>query len=206
VTRSTVATQRRVGFVEGRSVSGGAAAGHRPALLYSRAAVVVPNGTLFGDGVCARIKEELLREFNLHTIVRLPNGVFAPYTGIKTNLLFFTKGEPTREIWYYEHPYPTGVKNYNKTKPIRVEEFEPEKKWWGKPGQESKRKETKFAWRVLLADIAARGYNLEVKNPHTINDEHRNPTELLAEYQKAQAGVAEVREKLRKELDVALQT
>lgn len=78
---------------------------------------MVPNGTLFGDGVCARIKEELLKEFNLHTIVRLPNGVFAPYTGIKTNLLFFTKGEPTKEIWFYEHPYPPGVKSYNKTKP-----------------------------------------------------------------------------------------
>ncbi len=75
-------------------------------------------------------REKLLTECNLHTIVRLPNGVFAPYTGIKTNLLFFTKGEPTQDIWYYEHPYPAGVKSYNKTKPIRIEEFDTEKAWW----------------------------------------------------------------------------
>jgi type I restriction enzyme M protein len=74
----------------------------------SRAAVVVPNGTLFGDGVCARIKEELLKEFNLHTIVRLPNGVFAPYTSIPTNILFFDRSGPTREVWYYEQPLPEG--------------------------------------------------------------------------------------------------
>jgi hypothetical protein len=79
--------------------------------------VVVPNGTLFGDGVCARIKEELLKEFNLHTIVRLPNGVFAPYTGIPTNLLFFDRSGPTREVWYYEQPLPEGRKNYTKTAP-----------------------------------------------------------------------------------------
>jgi type I restriction enzyme M protein len=84
----------------------------------ARAAVVVPNGTLFGDGVCARIKEELLKEFHLHTIVRLPNGVFAPYTGIQTNILFFDCSGPTREVWYYEHPLPEGRKNYTKTAPI----------------------------------------------------------------------------------------
>jgi len=166
--------------------------------------MVVPNGTLFGDGVCARLKEQLLKDFNLHTIVRLPNGVFAPYTTIATNLLFFTKGEPTKEIWYCEHPYPPGVKNYNKTKPIRIEEIEAEKKWWGKPGQEKKRKENEFAWRVSVADIAARGYNLDVKNPHTVDDAQRDPAELLAEYHKAQAAVAEVRENLRRELESAL--
>jgi type I restriction enzyme M protein len=96
-----------------------------------RAAVVLPDGTLFGEGVKTRIKEQLLAECNLHTIVRLPNGVFAPYTGIKTNLLFFTKGQPTQHVWYYEHPYPAGVKSYNKTKPIRIEEFDAEKAWWG---------------------------------------------------------------------------
>ena len=103
-------------------------------------------------------------------------------------------------------PYPPGVKNYNKTKPIRIEEFEAERKWWSKPGQESKRKETEFAWRVSIADIAARGYNLDVKNPHTVDAAHRDPTELLAEYQKAQAAVAEVREKLRRELETALES
>jgi type I restriction enzyme M protein len=85
----------------------------------ARAAVVVPNGTLFGDGVCARIKEELLKEFNLHTIVRLPNGVFAPYTSIPTNILFFDRSGPTKEVWYYEQPLPEGRKNYTKTQPVQ---------------------------------------------------------------------------------------
>ena len=95
-----------------------------------RCGIVLPDGTLFGEGVKTRIKEKLLQECNLHTIVRLPNGVFSPYTGIKTNLLFFTKGEPTKEIWYYEHPYPAGYKSYSKTKPMRIDEFAPEKTWW----------------------------------------------------------------------------
>ena len=108
-----------------------------------RAAVVVPNGTLFGDGVCARIKEDLLKEFNLHTIVRLPNGVFAPYTGIPTNILFFENtGQTTKDIWYYEHSLPEGRKNYTKTQPIQFEEFKPCIEWW------NKREENKHAWKV----------------------------------------------------------
>jgi type I restriction enzyme M protein len=103
-----------------------------------RGAIVLPDGTLFGEGVKTTIKEKLLAECNLHTIVRLPNGVFSPYTGIKTNLLFFTKGSPTKEIWYYEHPYPPGAKSYNKTKPIRIEEFDLEKAWWF--GEQPKKK------------------------------------------------------------------
>lgn len=95
-----------------------------------RCGMVVPNGTLFGDGVCARIKEELLKEFNLHTIVRLPNGVFAPYTSIPTNLLFFDRSGPTKEIWYYEHALPEGRKNYTKTQPLRFEEFARCIAWW----------------------------------------------------------------------------
>ncbi len=98
-----------------------------------RAGLVLPDGTLFGEGVKTRIKEALLTECNLHTVVRLPNGVFNPYTGIRTNLLFFDKGAPTQEVWYYEHPYPPDVKSYNKGKPIRIEEFEPERKWWVSP-------------------------------------------------------------------------
>ncbi|WML67112.1 MAG: hypothetical protein METHP_00597 [Methanoregula sp. SKADARSKE-2] len=117
-----------------------------------RTAIVLPDGTLFGEGVKSRIKEKLLTECNLHTIVRLPNGVFAPYTGIKTNLLFFEKGKPTKEIWYYEHTYPEGVKSYNKTKPIRIEEFEPEKEWW------TNRTENEHAWRVPVEQVLANGY------------------------------------------------
>lgn len=96
------------------------------------------------------------------------------------------------------------MKSYNKTKPIRIEEFEAERKWWGKPGQEKKRKESELAWRVSIADIAARGYNLDVKNPNVVDAAHRDPAELLAEYQAAQAAVAEVREKLKHELQIAL--
>lgn len=92
-----------------------------------RAAIVLPDGTLFGEDIKTRIKAKLLTECDLHTIVRLPNGVFSPYTGIKTNILFFTKGKPTKEVWYFEHPYPPSVKSYNKTKPIRIEEFDLEK-------------------------------------------------------------------------------
>ena len=163
-----------------------------------RGAVVLPDGTLFGEGVKTRIKQELLEKCNLHTIIRLPNGVFAPYTGIKTNLLFFTKGEPTKEIWYYEHPYPPGVKSYNKTKPIHISEFDAEKKWW------KKRKESPQAWRVSIEDIKAKGYNLDSKNPHEAADAQRDPTELLAEYQKLLAQVGETREKLKRELQTAL--
>ena len=114
-----------------------------------RAAVVLPDGFLFGEGMKTRLKEKLLTECNLHTIVRLPNGVFSPYTGIKTNLLFFTKGKPTETIWFYEHPYPEGVKNYNKTKPMRFAEFQPEIDWWGDEVDGfSSRVENEQAWKV----------------------------------------------------------
>ena len=80
-----------------------------------RAGIVLPDGFLFGEGAKTRIKQHLLEECNLHTIIRLPSSVFAPYTSIATNLLFFAKGEPTKDIWYYEHRLPEGVKAYNKT-------------------------------------------------------------------------------------------
>ena len=92
-----------------------------------RCGMVVPNGVLFGDGICARIKKDLLENFNLHTIVRLPNGVFAPYTSIPTNLIFFDRTGPTKEIWYYEHPLPEGRKQYTKTYALQFEEFAPSK-------------------------------------------------------------------------------
>ena len=123
-----------------------------------RAAVVLPDGFLFGDGIKATLKKLLLRDCKLHTIVRLPKGVFAPYTTIKTNLLFFTKGATvddgsehfhTDTIWYYEHPYPPGYKSYSKTKPIRFEEFKPEQEWWGSEANDfADRVENEFAWKV----------------------------------------------------------
>ncbi|SNQ60836.1 type I restriction-modification system subunit M [Candidatus Methanoperedens nitratireducens] len=164
-----------------------------------RGAIVLPDGTLFGEGVKTRIKEKLFEECNLHTIVRLPNGVFSPYTGIKTNLLFFTKGAPTKEIWYYEHPYPNGAKTYNKTKPIRIEEFEPEKAWWGK------REKNEHAWKVSINEIKASGYNLDIKNPSVPNNSHSDPEELLEEYHKLLTGIAETRNTLKNELRAALE-
>lgn len=164
-----------------------------------RAAIVLPDGTLFGEGVKTRIKERLLDECNLHTIVRLPNGVFAPYTGIKTNLLFFTKGEKTKHVWYYEHQYPAGQKSYSKTKPIRIDEFEVERKWW------KKRKENEFAWKVPVEQIRDSGFNLDIKNPHDAGTGHGDPAELLAEYQRLLAAVQETRDKLKNELRAALE-
>ncbi|MCA9422495.1 MAG: SAM-dependent DNA methyltransferase, partial [Nitrospira sp.] len=139
-----------------------------------RAGVVVPNGMLFGDGVCARIKEELLKDFNLHTIVRLPNGVFAPYTPILTNLLFFDRSGPTKDVWYYEQPLPEGRKQYTKTMPMQFEEFTDCLAWW------NKRKETDQAWKVSAKDIIANGCNLDRKNPRGKQDlEHLPPEQLV---------------------------
>lgn len=164
-----------------------------------RAAIVLPDGTLFGEGIKTRVKEKLLRNCNLHTIVRLPNGVFNPYTSIRTNVLFFTKGEPTEAVWYYEHPYPEGYKSYSKTKPMRVEEFAPEKAWW------HNRKETEQAWRVPVADIIANGYNLDIKNPNTPEDTHEDPLVLLEQYQAAAAAAEEARNALKASLMAALE-
>jgi type I restriction enzyme M protein len=169
-----------------------------------RGAIVLPDGTLFGEGVKTRIKEKLLEECNLHTIVRLPKGVFNPYTGINTNLLFFSKGEPTTEVWYYEHPYPVGYKSYSKTKPIRIEEFETEKAWWGGADRIG-REESEFAWRVPVSDIKANNFNLDIKNPNKVDEEHGDPLELLAKYKNLMAEVAEVRDNLKQELMAALE-
>ncbi|HAH48605.1 MAG TPA: DNA methyltransferase, partial [Planctomycetaceae bacterium] len=163
-----------------------------------RAAIVLPDGTLFGEGVKTRIKEKLLEECNLHTIVRLPNGVFNPYTGIKTNLLFFEKGKKTKQIWYYEHPYPADQKSYNKTRPIRIEEFAAEKKWW------KKRKENEFAWKVSIKDIRESGYNLDQKNPYSADEGPGDPDALLKSYQKLQKQIDQTREQLKQELRAAL--
>ncbi|WP_374972759.1 type I restriction-modification system subunit M [Spongiibacter marinus] len=170
-----------------------------------RAAVVLPDGFLFGEGMKTRLKEKLLTECNLHTIVRLPNGVFNPYTGIKTNLLFFTKGQPTTDVWYYEHPYPSGYKSYSKTKPMKFEEFQAEIDWWGNEadGFES-RQETEQAWKVSLEEIQARNYNLDIKNPHVGEHVSHDPDELLAQYQTQQQEIQVLRDQLKGILAEAL--
>ena len=170
-----------------------------------RAAVVLPDGFLFGEGMKTRLKQALLEECNLHTIVRLPNGVFNPYTGIKTNILFFTKGQPTKQVWYYEHPYPEGVKSYNKTKPMRFEEFQTEIDWWGNEADGfAGRVQTEQAWPVPVADIVSRNYNLDIKNPHVGEQISHDPDELLKKYSEIMAEAAGIRERLKQELMAAL--
>jgi type I restriction enzyme M protein len=125
-----------------------------------RAAIVLPDGSLTGDGVKQRIRQKLLEDCNLHTIIRLPNSVFQPYASVATNLLFFNKGEPTQKIWYFEHKLPEGYKAYSKTRPIQLSEFEDLKKWW------NNRQENKYAWQVDIKTIKDNSYNLDIKNPH----------------------------------------
>lgn len=147
-----------------------------------RGAIVLPDGSLTGDGVKARIREHWLKTCHLHTIVRLPNSVFQPYASVATNLLFFTKGDTqpdneafaTQEIWYYQHKLPDGVKSYSKTKPIQKTEFDGLKDWW------ENRVENDQAWKVSLADLQANNYNLDIKNPHIGETEHSySSVELL---------------------------
>lgn len=139
-----------------------------------RGAVVVPNGFLSGDGVSARIKEELLTEFNLHTIVRLPIGVFAPYTPIPTNVLFFDRSQSTEDVWFYEMPLPKGRKTYTKTSPLQLSEFNDCLNWW------SDRVENDQAWKTTAAVIRADNFNLDTLNPRRpAGPETRSSTALL---------------------------
>ncbi len=177
----------------------------RRGLKPGRAAVVVPNGMLFGDGICARIKEELLKQFNLHTIIRLPNGVFAPYTSIPTNLLFFERSGPTREIWYYEIPLPEGRKNYTKTKPMQFEEFADCIKWFNA----KKRRESDQAWKVAADDIIKYdeqgnliSVNLDIKNPTSQEAlEHLPSDQLAADILEKEQRIIEIMEEIKSELE-----
>jgi type I restriction enzyme M protein len=168
-----------------------------------RAAVVLPDGSLFGEGVKTRLKEHLLEECNLHTIVRLPNSVFKPYASIGTNLLFFEKGSPTKTVWFYEHRVPSGQKAYSMTKPIKLDHFASCVDWWGGATRKG-RKETDQAWKVSAADIKARGYNLDIKNPNTVADDHGAPEKLLAALGAAEAEAERLRSELKAILAEAL--
>ena len=171
-----------------------------------RAGVVVPNGTLFGDGVCARIKEELLKDFNLHTIVRLPNGAFSPYTSIPTNLLFFDRNGPTQTIWYYEQKLPEGRKNYTKTLPIQHEEFADCVGWW------NDRAENERAWRVAVEQVLkydAEGrllsVNLDSKNPNgKVDFEHLPPKKLIDDIIAKERRILEILAEIKASLGVAV--
>jgi len=163
-----------------------------------RAAVVLPDGFLFGEGVKSRIREKLLRECNLHTIVRLPNGVFSPYTGIRTNLLFFQKGGPTEEVWYFEHPYPEGYKAYSRMKPLTIGEFVVESNWW------RRRKESKLAWKVSVGKLIANNFNLDVRNPHVRRVCLRDPVQVLKEHDQVIADFVQAKDRLKRALAVTL--
>ena len=106
--------------------------------------------------------------------MRLPNGVFAPYTSIPTNVLFFDRSGPTKDVWYYEHPLPEGRKNYTKTAPIQFEEFAPCQAWW------KKREENERAWKVPAGELLANNCNLDRKNPRAKEDITHLPPEQLA--------------------------
>jgi type I restriction enzyme M protein len=161
-----------------------------------RAGVVLPDGFLFGEGVASRVKEYLLETCNLHTVVRLPNGVFAPYTGIKTNLLFFEKGKPTEHIWFFEHPYPDGTKSYSKSRPLQFSEFDREQTWW------NNRTENDHAWRVGIDEIKTRGYNLDFKNPRVLAGETEHSShELVADLRQSLTDTQTLLDELLAELE-----
>jgi len=151
------------------------------------AGMVLPDGSLFGEGVKTAIKKKLLEECNVHTIVRLPQGVFNPYAGVNTNLIFFTKGESTKEIWYYQLPLPEGVKQYTKNRGITHEEFDIVRKWW------KNRKSNGNAWKVSIKQIQERNYNLDFKNPNGKSPAvHKSPEELIREIKGKERKIAKI--------------
>jgi len=168
-----------------------------------RAAVVLPDGSLFGEGVKTRLKEHLMEECNLHTIVRLPNSVFRPYASIGTNLLFFEKGTPTKDIWFWEHQVPEGQKAYSMTRPIRLKHLADCAAWWGGLRREG-RVQSDRAWMVSAEEVKARGFNLDIKNPHKVAEDHGDPEMLLEDLTNAEAEVAAIRERLKAILSEAL--
>lgn len=152
-----------------------------------RCGIVLPDGSLFGEGVKTAIKKKLLEECNVHTIIRLPQGVFNPYAGVNTNLIFFEKGSPTKEIWYYQLPLPEGVKQYTKGRPIRHEEFDVVREWW------RERKANGNSWRVGIKEIQERNYNLDFKNPNGgTKVEHAEPKEILADIEKKETEITRI--------------
>jgi len=160
-----------------------------------RAAIVLPDGSLTGEGVKQRIRQHFLESCNLHTIVRLPNSVFQPYASVATNLLFFEKGQPTKEIWYWEHKLPEGMKAYSKTKLIGKSEFDKLKGWW------NNRQTNEHAWKVSIDDISSNGYNLDIKNPHIQEEEEvYSSLELLKFLGESFKKSDELLEKLKREI------
>lgn len=161
-----------------------------------RAGIVLPDGSLTGDGVKQRVRKKLLEDCNLHTIIRLPNSVFKPYATVATNLLFFTKGEATKEIWYYEHRLPEDYRSYSMTRPLQIKELAPIKKWW------NDRKESEVCWKVDIKTIIDRNYDLDINNPNKKDEvyEH-NSSELMemldASFEKSHNLLTQIREAIK---------
>src|ERR1035437_8747694 len=157
-----------------------------------RAGIVLPDGSLSGDGVKQRIRQKLLEDCNLHTIIRLPNSAFKPYATVAINLLFFEKGKPTKDVWYYQHKYLDGVKSYSKTNPLKLEELVPIKKWW------KKRVESEVSWKVSIDTIIERGYDLDIKNPNAVVEENEETSnEILTRIDTEQNKIHDIVGKLK---------
>ena len=155
-----------------------------------RAAVILPDGFLFGtDNAKLNIKKKLLNEFNLHTIIRLPSSVFSPYTSITTNILFFDKTGPTKETWIYRLDKPEGYKNFSKTKPMKLEHFEPVISWWYQRQEilvDGFDKAKKFTREELEEKY---GYNLDLCGyPHE-EEVILAPHDLIHEYKEERASL-----------------
>lgn len=162
-----------------------------------RCGIILPNGPLFAGGVASKIKQKLLEGCNLHTIIRLPNSVFSPYTGIATNILFFEKGKPTKEIWYYQMKLKKGIKAYNKTNPMTYDDFSDVIKW------SKNKQENENAWKIKVDEI--RDYNLDIRNPHdvevTLNlSPHELIDTILNDEEKTLQLLKEVKEIIKKEI------
>lgn len=154
-----------------------------------RAAVILPDGFLFGtDNAKVAIKKKLFSEFNLHTVIRMPHSVFAPYTSITTNILFFDHTKPTEETWFYRLDMPEGYKNFSKTKPMELKHFDPAMDWW------NNREEINIdgfdkAKKYTAEEIAARNYNIDLCGyPHE-EEEILPPKELIQQYQEKRASL-----------------
>ncbi|MDN5371741.1 MAG: type restriction enzyme protein [Carnobacterium sp.] len=160
-----------------------------------RVGVILPDGFMFGDGVKQRLKEKLFREFNMHTIVRLPGSVFAPYTSISTNILFFDNNQSgTEETWYYELPLPDGYKAFSKTKPMLSKHFDPIRTWW------NSRKESEYSWKVSSEQILKGNYNLDIKNPNKPIEEIYEPEVLIEKYYEVDTKIKELQDSILDEL------
>ena len=182
---------------------------HMMALLKDggRCGLVLPDGFLFGAGVKSTIKKKLIEDNDLHTIIRLPKDVFAPYTNINTNLLFFTKGRPTKGVWFYRLEMPEGYKHFSKTRPMMDKHFDPIRNWWGeyKKGVWEGRTESGVSRYVAVEDIIAGDYNLDLCGfPHdTI--EILPPKEFIANYLNEKAAISERIENVLGRISVAME-